>query len=166
MFFFWTRYTHIRAPRTFWKWLSAATVNDQKWTKVCRVRRIGNDCTSGDKRSQSIAIQIDTAKLVSQTATLRRPRALLPAIIGCDLFSAHKTVRDASPACLLPLPAAATCYRRLLQLLPLLALRKPGPRSLGFGGHSGENLSNQTLAGLVTLWSMKKPRFAGYNLFG
>jgi len=28
-----------------------------------------------------------------------------------------------------------------------------------FGGHPGEGLSNQTLAGLVALWSMKWPRF-------
>jgi len=33
---------------------------------------------------------------------------------------------------------AATCCRRLLHLLLLLALRKPGPRSLEFGGHPGE----------------------------
>jgi len=36
-------------------------------------------------------------------------------------------------ACLLAiLPAAATCCRRLPHLLPLLALQKPDPRSLGF----------------------------------
>jgi len=33
---------------------------------------------------------------------------------------------------------AVTCCRRLLNLLLCLALRKPGARSLGFGGHPGE----------------------------
>ena len=33
---------------------------------------------------------------------------------------------------------AATCCCRLLHLLLLLAMQKPGPRSLGFGGQSGE----------------------------
>jgi len=75
------------------------------------VRRIGSDCTSGDERSRSVSIQISTAELVSQT--LRCPRALLPAIVGCDLFAARNTVRErcllATAACLLP-PAATACY--------------------------------------------------------
>jgi hypothetical protein len=47
-----------------------------------------------------------TTKLVSQTATLHRPRALLPAIIGCqcDLFAARNTV---------PARALLACYRCL-----------------------------------------------------
>ena len=97
----------------------------RQWRKVSRVRHIGSDCISGDKHSRSVAIQVDTAELVSQTVTLRRPRALLPAIIGCDLFAARKTVRrDTGPACLLPLPsrcrllpppatsAAAACFAK------------------------------------------------------
>lgn len=56
----------------------------QRWRKVCRVRRIGSDCSSGDERSRLVVIQTDTAELVSQTATLRRPRALLPAIIAVN----------------------------------------------------------------------------------
>jgi len=52
-----------------------------------------------------------------------------------------------------------TYYHRLLHLLLLVALRKPGSRSLRFGGHPGEGLSNQTLAGLVVLWITKLPRF-------
>jgi len=114
-----------------------------KWGKVCRVQDPGSDCTSGDERSQSVVIQIDTAELISQTATLHCPRALLPAIIGMQfIFGAQtcgtQTVRNASPSCLLPLPVAATCCHRLLHLQPPPALRKPGPRSLGFGGHPGE----------------------------
>ena len=58
--------------------------------KVSRVRRIRSDCTSRDERSRSVSIQISTAELVSQT--LRCPRALLPAIVGCDLFAARNTV--------------------------------------------------------------------------
>ena len=113
-------------------------VTPGKWLKVCRVRRIGSDCTSGDECSRSVAIQIDTADLVSQIATLRRPRALLPAIIGCDLFAAHKTVRDASPACLLPLPAC--CHQLPPPAIPAAdaCFATLGPRSLEFGGHPGE----------------------------
>ena len=85
------------------------------------MRLIGSDCISGDERSRSAAMQIEAAELVSQTTTLRRPRALLPAIIGCDLFAARKTSAVtrallaccrcllAAAACLLP-SAAATCY--------------------------------------------------------
>jgi len=110
-------------------------VTPGKWLKVCRVRRIGSDCTSGHECSRSVAIQIDTAELVSQTATLHRPRALLPAIIGCDLFAARKTVRDASPACLLPLPAC--CHQLPPPATPAAAacFANLGPRSPGFGGH-------------------------------
>jgi len=114
-----------------------------KWRKVCRVQGIGSDCASGDERSKSVLIQIDTAELISQTATLHRPRALLPAMIGVQSISraqacGTQTIRNASPSCLLLLPVAATCCHRLLHLLPPLALRKPGPRSFGFGGHPGE----------------------------
>ena len=42
------------------------------------------------------------------------------------------------PASLLLLPACCHLLSRLLHLLLLLALRKPGPRSLGFGDHPGE----------------------------
>jgi len=67
----------------------------------------------------------------------------------------HAFCRVTSPASLLLLPAcwqvAATCCRRLLYLLLLLALRKPGPRSLGFGGHPGED-SEQSVPWPV--WSL------------
>jgi len=46
---------------------------------------------------------------------------------------------------------ATTCCRRLLHLLLLLALRKPGPRSLGFAGHPGEG-SEQSVPWPV--WSL------------
>ena len=57
------------------------------------------------------------------------------------------------------LPAVAICCLWLLHVLPPLALQKLGPRLLGFGGHPGQGLSNQTLAGLVALCSTKLPRF-------
>jgi len=95
--------------------------------KASRVRLIGSDCTSGDERSRSVAIQIDTAELVSQTVTLRRPRALLPAIIGCDIFTARKTVRDASPACLLPLPACCHLLQPPATSAAVACFAKPRP---------------------------------------
>jgi len=48
------------------------------------VQRIGSHCTSGDERSRLVATQITTAELVSQTATMCHPRALLPAFIACN----------------------------------------------------------------------------------
>jgi len=71
----------------------------------------GDFVASRDQRSRSVAIQIDTAELVSQTATLHRPRALLPATIGVQSISGTQalpgtqTVYDANTACLLP-----TCH--------------------------------------------------------
>ena len=52
---------------------------------------------------------------------------MLPAIIGCDLFAARKIVRDASPACLLPLPAC--CHLLLPPATPAAAacFAKPRP---------------------------------------
>jgi len=49
----------------------------------------------------------------------------------------------------------------LLHLLLQLTLRKPGSRSIGFGGHPGEGLpvSKKTLAGLIALWNTKAPCF-------
>ena len=88
------------------------------------------------------------AELVSQIATLRRPCALVRAIIGCDLFAARKTVRDASPACLLPLPAC--CH-----LLPTPAtstadacIAKFRPEVARVRGHPGEG-SEQSVPGRV-----------------
>ena len=73
-----------------------------------------------EKGTQLVMIQIDTAELISQTATLRRPRALLPVIIKCDLFAARNTVFEpcllATATCLLPL-AAAACYICCCRLL-------------------------------------------------
>jgi len=44
-------------------------------------------CTSGDERSRLEARYIDTAELVSQTATLRRPCAPVPATRGVQSIS-------------------------------------------------------------------------------
>jgi len=59
-----------------------------------------------------VATRLDTAELVSQTATLRCPRALLPAIMECDQLAARNTVREPwlpLPACNHLLPPTATC---------------------------------------------------------
>jgi len=81
-------------------------------------------------------------------------------VLPCGAGIGHARCARHSPARLLPcllLPlAAAACYiccrrllcEHLLHLLPPLALRTPGPRTLGIGGHPREGLSNQTLAGL------------------
>jgi len=91
------------------------------------------------------------AELVSQTATLRCPCALLPAIIGCDVFAAHGAVCEPC----LPLPAC--CHLLLLPNTSAAAacLRKPGQRSLGFGGHPGED-SEQSVPWPV--WSLSGAR--------
>jgi len=68
--------------------------------------------TAPAETSRSVAIRIDTAELVSQTATLRRPRAVLHAIIGCDLRSTQHCLR-ALLACY-PYLLVATYCRRLL----------------------------------------------------
>ena len=73
----------------------------------------------------------------------RHPVSSQPLIGFCMHARAHtvKTRRHfCTHACLLAiLPAATTCCCCLPYLLPLLALRKPGPRSLGFGGHLGRD---------------------------
>ena len=73
----------------------------------------------------------------SATPSLRGGR-----VVGfCMHARAHTGLRAyfCTHACLLAIqPAATTCCRRLPRLLPLLALRKPGPRSVRFGGHPGE----------------------------
>jgi len=71
----------------------------------------------------------------------RHPFSSWPVVGFCMHARAHTGIGASfcTHACLLAIvPAAATCCRRLPHLLPLLALRKPGPRSLGFGGHPGE----------------------------
>jgi len=95
---------------------------------VYRVRRIGSDCTSGDERSRSEAIYIDTAELVSQTATLRRPYALLPATTGVQSVSGAQVRRGCTLRCLailLPLGRLLLHCRRLPHVPLPLALRKP-----------------------------------------
>jgi len=72
---------------------------------------------AGVPKSQAALVYLITAHHLCaqrrQTATLRRPRALLPAIIGGDQFAARNKVREpclfATATCLLP-PAAAVCY--------------------------------------------------------
>ena len=62
----------------------------------------------------------------------------------------------ASPACFLPLPAAATCCHHLPHLLPPLALRKLSPEFAWVWRSSWRKiLSNQTLASVVVLWCTK-----------
>ena len=69
-------------------------------------------------------------------------------------FVTHLAVSQALFACYCCL-RAVTCCRCLLHLLPLLAVRKPGPRSLGFGDNPGEG-SEQSLDWLV--WSLSRAR--------
>jgi len=88
--------------------------------KVRRVRWIRSDCTSGDERSRLVSTRINTTELVSQTAMLRLPRALLYAIIGCNLFAARNTVCEPC----LPLLAC----RHLLRP-PTTSATLPGPVS-------------------------------------
>jgi len=95
----------------------------------------------------------------ANTAKLRRCEALalccLPLLGAIYLRHATPSVREpcllATAACLLPPAATAYYICSWDDLLPPLALQKPGPGSLEFGGHPGESLSYQTLAGLVAL---------------
>ena len=128
------------------------------------MRRIGSDCTSGDECSRSVAIQIDTAELVSQTTTVRRPRTMLPATIAVYSISGAQTcgtrpsmtqaLLACHPACcchLLPPPATSVVAACFAKIRPEIArVWRPS---------WGEILSNQCLAGLVSLWSTKPPRF-------
>ena len=90
----------------------------------------GDFVASRDQRSRSVAIQIDTAELVSQTATLRCCHVLLPATIGLQSISgaqalARRSRAPAHTACLpavtmlpaaaLPPPALSTTAARLVQ---------------------------------------------------
>ena len=109
----------------------------QRWRKVCRVRRIGSDCSSGDERSRLVVIQTDTAELVSQTATLRRPRALLPAIIAVNrlhgIFGRRARARRRTRACT---PCAAARAQLPACRTPLLRhpLLRAAALKQNFGG--------------------------------
>jgi len=121
--------------------------------KVNRVRLIGSHCISGDERSRSVAMQIEAAELVRHCAALAL--CCLPLLGAVYLRHARPSaVTRALPACCRCL-LAAFCCRHLLHLLPPLALRKPGPRSLWFGGHPGEG-SEQSVPWPV--WSLSGAR--------
>jgi hypothetical protein len=67
-------------------------------------------------------------------------------VIDVSICCDHHTITQVAafqawvtgPCFLLLLPACCHLLSHLLHLLLLLALRKPGPRSLGFGDHPGE----------------------------
>ena len=79
------------------------------------MRRIGSHCTSGDERSRSVATQIATAELISQSATMRHPCALLPAIIACHYWVRCICGTQQRPRALL------TCYPYVLATRHLLS---------------------------------------------